>query len=136
MSANAKHKNRQTQGQEIRPRGEVVKPTRPRVKPSETPDLPFIGMEHVEVHPMKLPGTVPAGTMKSSVVHFQPGDELYDRLRPCLNSDFPRSAVKGIDRLNGLEFAARANTECEVTSAKCLVGTHHYIEQILDLLVE
>ncbi|OBS08179.1 hypothetical protein Thpro_022429 [Acidihalobacter prosperus] len=34
---------------------------------------------------MKLLGTVPAGTMKSSAVHFQPGDVLYGRLRPYLN---------------------------------------------------
>ena len=70
---------------ELRPLGEVVKPTRPRIKPSERPELPFIGMEHVEAHTMKLLGTVPAGTMKSSAVHFMPGDVLYGRLRPYLN---------------------------------------------------
>jgi type I restriction enzyme S subunit len=42
-------------------------------------------MEHVEAHTMKLLGTVPAETMKSSSVHFQPGDVLYGRLRPYLN---------------------------------------------------
>jgi type I restriction enzyme S subunit len=42
-------------------------------------------MEHVEAHTMKLLGTVPAGTMKSSAVHFQSGDVLYGRLRPYLN---------------------------------------------------
>ncbi len=34
---------------------------------------------------MKLLGTVPAVSMKSSAVHFQPGDVLYGRLRPYLN---------------------------------------------------
>lgn len=34
---------------------------------------------------MKLLGTVSAGTMKSSAVHFQPDDVLYGRLRPYLN---------------------------------------------------
>lgn len=34
---------------------------------------------------MRLLGTVPASTMKSSAVHFQPGDVLYGRLRPYLN---------------------------------------------------
>jgi type I restriction enzyme S subunit len=67
------------------PLGEVTKPTRQRVKPSEYPHLPFIGMEHIEAHSMKLLGTVPAVTMKSSAVHFQPGDVLYGRLRPYLN---------------------------------------------------
>ncbi len=67
------------------PLGDVFKPNRPRVSPSEKPELPFIGMEHVEAHTMKLLGTVPAQTMKSSSVHFQPGDVLYGRLRPYLN---------------------------------------------------
>ncbi|MCZ6672542.1 MAG: restriction endonuclease subunit S [Verrucomicrobia bacterium] len=70
---------------EILPLGEVVNPSRPRIKPSQNPDLQFIGMEHVEAHTMKLLQTVPAGTMKSSAVHFQPGDVLYGRLRPYLN---------------------------------------------------
>lgn len=42
-------------------------------------------MEHVQAHTMRLLDTVPAGTMKSSAVHFQPGDVLYGRLRPYLN---------------------------------------------------
>ena len=69
----------------LAPLGEVVKPTRPRVRPADHPDLPFVGMEHIEAHTMKLLGTVPASTMKSSAVHFGPGDVLYGRLRPYLN---------------------------------------------------
>jgi type I restriction enzyme S subunit len=42
-------------------------------------------MENIEAHTMKLLGTVPAGTMKSSAVHFLPDDVLYGRLRPYLN---------------------------------------------------
>ena len=34
---------------------------------------------------MRLLGSVPASTMKSSAVHFQAGDVLYGRLRPYLN---------------------------------------------------
>jgi type I restriction enzyme S subunit len=70
---------------DVKPLGEVVQPTRPRIKPSEKPNLPFIGMGNIEAHTMKLLGTVPAGTMKSSAVHFQPDDVLYGRLRPYLN---------------------------------------------------
>jgi len=69
----------------MQPLSEVVRPTRPRVKPSDKPHLPFIGMEHIEAHTMRLLGTVSASTMKSSAVHFQPGDVLYGRLRPYLN---------------------------------------------------
>lgn len=50
-----------------------------------TPDLPYVGLEHVEAHTMRLLGTVPAGDMKSAAVHFQAGDVLYGRLRPYLN---------------------------------------------------
>jgi type I restriction enzyme S subunit len=75
--------------------GEVVRPTRPRVKPELMPDAPFIGMEHVEAHTMKLLGTVPAGSMKSSAVHFKPGDVLYGRLRPYLNKVF-RPSFEGL----------------------------------------
>lgn len=65
--------------------GAIVQPSRPRHSPQENPELPFIGMEHVEPHSMKLLDTVPAGQMKSSAVHFWPGDVLYGRLRPYLN---------------------------------------------------
>ena len=75
--------------------GEVVRPIRPRVKPEVMPDAPFIGMEHVEAHTMKLLGTVPAGSMKSSAVHFKPGDVLYGRLRPYLNKVF-RPSFEGL----------------------------------------
>ncbi len=34
---------------------------------------------------MRLLGTIPADTMRSSAVHFWPGDVLYGRLRPYLN---------------------------------------------------
>lgn len=77
------------------PLGEVVKPTRPRVKPADRADLPFIGMEHVEAHSMRLLGTVPAGSMKSSAVHFKPGDVLYGRLRPYLNKVY-RPSFEGL----------------------------------------
>ena len=75
--------------------GEVVRPNRPRVKPELMPDAPFIGMEHVEAHTMKLLGTVPAASMKSSAIHFKPGDVLYGRLRPYLNKVF-RPTFEGL----------------------------------------
>ena len=92
---------------DIRPLGEVVQPTRPRIKPSEKPNLPFIGMENIEAHTMKLLGTVPAGTMKSSAVHFQPDDILYGRLRPYLNKVY-RPEFEG---LCSAEFIVFPKTE-------------------------
>lgn len=45
-------------------------------------------MEHIEAQTMRLLGTVPAASMRSSAVHFQSGDVLYGRLRPYLNKVF------------------------------------------------
>jgi type I restriction enzyme S subunit len=42
-------------------------------------------MEHIEAHTMRLLATARSGDMKSSAVHFWPGDVLYGRLRPYLN---------------------------------------------------
>ena len=58
---------------------------RGRVKPQDHPELPFVGMDNVEAHTMRLLGTVPSSTMKSASVHFRSGDVLYGRLRPYLN---------------------------------------------------
>ncbi|MBU0656021.1 MAG: restriction endonuclease subunit S [Gammaproteobacteria bacterium] len=76
------------EGWTFKPIGEIVQPTRPRVSPAEKPDLPFLGMDHIEAQTMRLLGSVPASSMKSSAVHFQPGDVLYGRLRPYLNKVF------------------------------------------------
>jgi Type I restriction modification DNA specificity domain len=65
--------------------GDLTQPKRKRVKPSSLPNHPYVGMEHVEAHSMRLLGTVPASTMKSTAVHFKKGDVLYGRLRPYLN---------------------------------------------------
>jgi type I restriction enzyme S subunit len=74
---------------------------------------------------MRLLGTVPATTVKSSATHFKTGDVLYGRLRPYLNKvirvDFeglasaefiPLTTPEGVDsdflkyRLNSAEFVA------------------------------
>jgi type I restriction enzyme S subunit len=77
------------------PLSKLVSPDRPKIKPTNRPELPFIGMEHVESNTMTLLGTVPAETMKSNAVHFQPGDVLYGRLRPYLNKVY-RPTFEGL----------------------------------------
>lgn len=54
-------------------------------------------------------------------------------LKERFESDFSRSAGKGTDRLNGFQFAARANTECAVASAKCLAGTYRFAPYLENL---
>ena len=104
---------------------EITDVVRPRAHPQDKPNLPYIGMDNVGAHSMKLLGSVPAGTMKSSAVHFQPGDVLYGRLRPYLNKVFqpdfeglasaefiPLTAASGVVpdfvryRLNSADFVA------------------------------
>ncbi len=65
--------------------GEIANVTQQRTNPQQYPELPFIGMEHVEAHSMRLLSTVPAKEMRSSAESFAPGDVLYGRLRPYLN---------------------------------------------------
>ena len=108
--------------------GEVVTPRREKGLPSENPELPYIGLEHVEAHTMRILGTVPAGTMRSNANRFFAGDVLYSRLRPYLNKVcmpafdgycsaefivFPK--IEGVDstflkyRLNAQDFLSFAN---------------------------
>ncbi|MDQ3685630.1 MAG: restriction endonuclease subunit S [Acidobacteriota bacterium] len=65
--------------------GEITEPGRERVNPHSFSELPYIGLEHIEAHTMRLLGTVPSRSMSSSAVHFYPNDVLYARLRPYLN---------------------------------------------------
>lgn len=65
--------------------GDIALNVRPKEDPKAYRTLPFIGMEHVEAHTMRLIGSVPASAMSSNAVHFYPRDVLYGRLRPYLN---------------------------------------------------
>ena len=64
---------------------EFVAPRGEKVSPQEFPDLPFIGMDHVEAQTTKIVGSVPSGQMKSKASRFCKDDVLYGRLRPYLN---------------------------------------------------
>jgi hypothetical protein len=66
--------------------GEIKLPSRARALPSEAPDLPYVGMEHVEAQTMKLLGQGQASGLKSSSVRFSKGDVLYGKMRPYLAS--------------------------------------------------
>lgn len=105
--------------------GDLVTVFRPRSDPGDFPDMPFVGMDNVEAHTMRLLGTVPAGTMRSNATHFLPRDVLYGRLRPYLNKVFtptfeglasaefiPLTPETGVDpdfiryRLNSADFVS------------------------------
>ncbi len=64
---------------------EVLIPRNEKVTPADYPELPYIGLDDIEAHSMRLLGSKPAASMKSSAKRFYPGDVLYSRLRPYLN---------------------------------------------------
>ena len=64
---------------------EVTLPRGLRIKPSAMQDAPFIGLEHIEAHTMRLLATAKARDVKSSASYFGQGDVIYGRLRPYLN---------------------------------------------------
>ena len=64
---------------------DVTKPRGMKVKPSEMPDAPFIGLEHIEAHTMRLLDIATTSDVKSSGSYFKQGDVIYGRLRPYLN---------------------------------------------------
>ncbi len=89
------------------PLGDLIRPRREKAQPPACPDLPYIGMEHVESHTMRLLGTVPAATMKSMANRFYAGDVLYGRLRPYLNKVYRAD----FDGLCSAEFIVLPKTE-------------------------
>ena len=64
---------------------EVTAPRGLRIKPSEMQDSPFVGLEHIEAHTMRLLDMAKASEVKSSASYFGQGDVIYGRLRPYLN---------------------------------------------------
>lgn len=82
------------------PLSDFIEPRAERVSPANYPDLPFIGMDHVEAHTTRIVGSVPSRRMKSNAARFRKGDVLYGRLRPYLN----KVAQPGFDGLASAEF--------------------------------
>src|SRR4051812_3129221 len=72
-------------GRTVKCIGNSVKPRVEKAIPSAHPDLPYVGLEHIEAHTTKLLGSVPATEMRSTAKRFYSGDVLYSRLRPYLN---------------------------------------------------
>lgn len=110
--------------------GEICTPSRMRVRPNETLNLPYVGLKHVESQTMRLLGYDPASGVKSSSAKFSKGDVLYGKMRPYLNKVwlaefdglcsaefliFPKSALFDnlflAYRLNAQDFVNFANQQ-------------------------
>jgi type I restriction enzyme, S subunit len=65
--------------------GEITEPSRERALPAEAPDMPYVGLEHIEPQTMKLLGHGYAREVRSSSLRFSKNDVLYAKMRPYLN---------------------------------------------------
>ena len=79
---------------------DFIRPRSEKVPPANFPELPFIGMDHVEAQTTRIVGSVPAGQMKSAAARFFRNDVIYGRLRPYLN----KVAQPQFDGLASAEF--------------------------------
>lgn len=89
------------------PLSDFIQPRGERVTPANFPELPFVGMHHVEAHTTKIVGSIPAGRMKSNASRFSKNDVLYGRLRPYLN----KVAQPYFDGLASAEFIVFSGNE-------------------------
>jgi restriction endonuclease S subunit/predicted ATPase len=86
--------------------GEIVEPSRERALPAEAPTVPYVGLEHIQPHTMKLVGHAYGRDVRSSAIRFSKGDILYARMRPYLNKIWI-AAFDGICSAEFLVFAQR-----------------------------
>jgi len=87
--------------------GEICAPSRARAHPQDEPDLPYVGLEHVESQTMRLLGRGKTSDLKSSSVRFSEGDVLYGKMRPYLNKVW----LAEFDGLCSAEFLVFPKTE-------------------------
>jgi type I restriction enzyme, S subunit len=74
-----------------------------RTDPSDLPSIPYIGLEHVEAHTMRLLGRGRGSDVRSTKTRFSQGDVLYGKLRPYLNK-VARPGFEGICSTDFLVF--------------------------------
>lgn len=56
-----------------------------KVDPKSMPDVPYLGLEHIEAHTMRILGRGRGFDVRSMKTRFSAGDVLYGKLRPYLN---------------------------------------------------
>lgn len=65
--------------------GNLVEKSSAKHQPDKESHLPFVGLEHIPPHEMRIEGVGSFADMRSAGSAFLPGDVLYGRLRPYLN---------------------------------------------------
>ncbi len=75
--------------------GQIAEPSRVRAMPSEDPEIPYVGLEHVESQTMRLIGHGHAYDVRSSSVRFAGGDVLYVPTLIRFGSQNSKGCVQG-----------------------------------------
>jgi type I restriction enzyme, S subunit len=88
--------------------GEITEPSRERALPAEAPDMPYVGLEHIEPQTMKLLGHGYAREVRSSSLRFSKNDVLYAKMRPYLNKVWI-AEFEGICSTEFLVFSAQSD---------------------------
>lgn len=83
---------------------------RDKVDPLTVPDVPYIGLEHVEAQTMRIIGRGTGADVKSTKTRFRAGDVLYGKLRPYLNK-VARPDFDGICSTDFLVFRESASLD-------------------------
>jgi type I restriction enzyme S subunit len=65
--------------------GDFAEPVRVGIDPASVPDLPYLGLEHVQAQTTNILGSALASSVRSTSYQFEPGATLFARLRPYLN---------------------------------------------------
>lgn len=65
--------------------GNLVEKSTAKHQPDKESHLPFVGLEHIPPHEMRIESVGSFADMRSAGSAFLPGDVLYGRLRPYLN---------------------------------------------------
>ncbi|MDQ6879702.1 MAG: restriction endonuclease subunit S, partial [Candidatus Dormibacteraeota bacterium] len=63
----------------------MIAPSKEKVDPRKFPNQPYVGLEHVEAHTMRVLSHGRGGDVESTKSTFMKGDVLYGKLRPYLN---------------------------------------------------
>jgi len=71
--------------------GELCQLDRENLEPQELPEMPYVGLEHIESGEPKLRKWGSSNEVRSSKHHFVPRDVLYGKLRPYLDKAFWQS---------------------------------------------
>jgi type I restriction enzyme, S subunit len=91
--------------------GTVAFLVKDKVDPTQVPEVPYLGLEHVEAHTMKILGHGWGSDVKSTKTKFSSGDVLYGKLRPYLNK-VARPDFDGICSTDFLVFTESPDLDC------------------------